>query len=229
MNPERTITALDPTGIAQRIRQAHELAAKAFSDALAHAKDAGELLCEAKTNLPHGSWLRWLRAEVGISPRTAQTYMRVARQWPELEAKAQRVAHLPLREGLKLLAGPGQRLRWQNETDPLTRVKAFEEWVESMLPAGWEADLALARRIVDDPDATLRQLVFARDLAAEYEVKTAEIRVRAERELGSLMNEIEKQHGKCVLHLMCEDPSGFADAVEKVAEERFGKGCLSSL
>jgi hypothetical protein len=66
------------------------------------------LLLEAKGQVAHGQWLLWLKANVAFSERTAQGYMTVARRWEELEAKAQRVADLPFRDAVKLLAAPAQ-------------------------------------------------------------------------------------------------------------------------
>ena len=69
-----------------------------------HARRAGELLQEVKSRLPHGEWLPWLKRHCRhVSPRVAQHYMRIARQWTELMAKTKRDSHLPLREALRLL------------------------------------------------------------------------------------------------------------------------------
>jgi hypothetical protein len=90
--------------IADRINAEHEQAAAAFRDGLLHARNAGRLLLTAKKQCGHGRWLPWLRDNVYFSARTAQAYMRVASRWPELEAKAQGLAHLSFEAGLKLLA-----------------------------------------------------------------------------------------------------------------------------
>ena len=93
--------------LAAQINDAHGNACRAAQSAITHARRAGELLIEAKAGLEHGSWLSWLgECCPTISERTAQAYMRVARDWPTLEAKAQRVADLPLRDALALLAEP---------------------------------------------------------------------------------------------------------------------------
>lgn len=102
-------TELMPT-LATEIMQAHEAACRAAQSALEHARRAGELLIQAKAAVPHGAWLPWLAEHCPTLPeRTARAYMRVARHWPALEAAVgdrQRVADLPLREALKLLAPP---------------------------------------------------------------------------------------------------------------------------
>jgi Protein of unknown function (DUF3102) len=55
-----------------------ELAA-AEQAGLEHYRRAGEMLLEAKEQLAHGSWLRWLSRNVELSDRTANRYMRLAR------------------------------------------------------------------------------------------------------------------------------------------------------
>lgn len=48
----------------------------------------GQRLIEAKDLLPHGEWLPWLSDQVGFSERTAQNFMRLAREWPNPQALA---------------------------------------------------------------------------------------------------------------------------------------------
>jgi hypothetical protein len=64
---------------------------------VAAAIEAGQKLIEAKAMLDHGEWLPWLR-KLGISPRTAQGHMALARN-----PNARRVAHLPVRVALEQL------------------------------------------------------------------------------------------------------------------------------
>jgi len=84
--------------LAARIKAEHE----AVGEAMKHAIAAGELLIEAKDKLPHGKWLPWLEANCEMSERTAQAYMRIARELTKIEpAKAQRVADLSVRDALR--------------------------------------------------------------------------------------------------------------------------------
>ena len=70
-----------------------------------HALNAGDLLLKAKKKVAHGGWLDWLKENCHFSERTAQGYMRLSRELPQLEdSKAQRVADLPLRDALVLLS-----------------------------------------------------------------------------------------------------------------------------
>jgi hypothetical protein len=101
------IKTTDTAEIAAEIRAEHERAYGKAREALEHARRAGELLIEAKRKLAHGAWAGWLRDNVPFSERTAQGYMRLARQWDRLNAKSATVADLGLRDALTLLAEPG--------------------------------------------------------------------------------------------------------------------------
>jgi hypothetical protein len=46
---------------------------------LEHYRRAGEMLIEAKDQVAHGSWSRWLTTNFELGKRTAQNYMRLAR------------------------------------------------------------------------------------------------------------------------------------------------------
>lgn len=92
--------------LAVSINAAHAAAQASAQSAIEHAHHCGELLIQAKAAVPHGGWLPWLKAHTTVSERTAQGYMRLATHWEALQAKAQRVADLPLRDALALIAEP---------------------------------------------------------------------------------------------------------------------------
>ena len=62
----------------------------------------GRCLIEAKGMLPHGEWLPWLAEKVGYSEKTAQNFMRLAREFSNPQA----IADLGATKALKLLALP---------------------------------------------------------------------------------------------------------------------------
>lgn len=62
----------------------------------------GRCLNEAKDMLPHGEWLPWLAEKVGYSEKTAQNFMRLAREFSNPQA----LADLGATKALKLLALP---------------------------------------------------------------------------------------------------------------------------
>lgn len=92
--------------LADLINEEHRLVTSAAQSAIEHARAAGRLLIEAKSQCKHGSWDDWLQAHFDGSDRTARGYMRVAKRWPEIEAKRQHAADLSLRDALRLLS-PG--------------------------------------------------------------------------------------------------------------------------
>lgn len=93
--------------LAEQINTEHRACDKALRTGLNHAVRAGELLVEAKDQVEHGRWGQWLADNFEGSARTAQAYMKVAREIPNLDgAKAQRVADLSFREVLNELSAP---------------------------------------------------------------------------------------------------------------------------
>jgi hypothetical protein len=57
----------------------NESTAEALRRSIENGIAAGELLIEAKAQLRHGQWLPWLQDNCNLSERTAQLYMRLAK------------------------------------------------------------------------------------------------------------------------------------------------------
>jgi hypothetical protein len=94
---------LSANHLALEIRAEHQAAQDAAASAVVHAIRAGELLLQAKAQLPHGAFGTWIRERCEFSDRTARGYMRLAGLD---EAKRQRVADLSLRRALAEIAEP---------------------------------------------------------------------------------------------------------------------------
>jgi len=91
--------------ISTEINVAHNKVVEACRSSVRHAIKAGELLIKAKTVVNHGEWVNWLKDNLIVSERTAQAYMRLAREYPKLEeSKAQHVADLPLRDAIQTIS-----------------------------------------------------------------------------------------------------------------------------
>jgi hypothetical protein len=86
--------------IAAEVQALHNAVNAATRTAVERAREAGMMLLEAKALVPHGGWQSWIR-ELGISARTAQGYMQLARV---PESKCATVAHLGLRAALREIA-----------------------------------------------------------------------------------------------------------------------------
>ena len=91
--------------LAGRINTEHEAVCEAAMTATQHAIKCENLLAEAKSGLPHGQWLPWIKENCDLSERTTQAYMRLARRHEELDGEeAQRVADLPVRQAMIAIA-----------------------------------------------------------------------------------------------------------------------------
>lgn len=112
------------------INEAHRACEVAVRSAVGHAIRAGELLIEAKSHVPHGAWGPWLAENFEGSERTAQAYMKLARDRHQLNP--QRVADLSIRGALRELAVPesegGAGDDWTSRLVglPLERRRGFE-------------------------------------------------------------------------------------------------------
>jgi hypothetical protein len=110
----------------------------------------GQALTRAKHYLQHGEFVRWVGSEVGIPPRTAQAYMRVA-QWASDKGAA--VALLPPTV-LHLLSARGAPEEWVMSI--LDRVRAGEK-----IPR-----VAVIRRELKALQETKQEALRKRDLEA---------------------------------------------------------------
>lgn len=159
---------LTVTDLAAEIRQKHALAIETANRAVQYAREAGELLLQAKATIAHGAWGEWLKENCDLSERTAQGYMRLARELPKLDAaKAQRVADLPLRQALKELSKPVSKARKPNhhEVFEATPIYADQEpirelvSIEQVLPSP-AVDAEIFKPDPDPLAETLREKIF---------------------------------------------------------------------
>jgi hypothetical protein len=112
--PAKVTASNELRNLATRIRAAHAV----VGSAMQHAIEAGQLLIEAKKQVPRGAWLSWLEDKCEISERTAQAYMRIARQLEQLDdAKAQLVADLSFRDALKQFARTARAVKVLSPSD----------------------------------------------------------------------------------------------------------------
>ena len=106
----RPNTGLDDLAI--RIKSAHQAVREAAKAIVARAIDAGLALNDARSKLPHGEWLPWLKDNCGLSERTAYNYMLIANNRTKFAIDA----NLTLTQALRQLreeepkeAGPASR------------------------------------------------------------------------------------------------------------------------
>ena len=124
------------TDLAARIKAEHEAVSVALKDSVRHAITAGELLIEAKDKVGHGQWLPWLRDHCTISERTAQLYMRCARNREAIEANTQCVADLTLNEAAAMLALSSDMKKLLDFVKNVARLTDPEEIMQLCLDSG---------------------------------------------------------------------------------------------
>ena len=148
----------------------------------------GQRLIEAKEMLSHGEWLPWLTEQVEFSPRTAQNFMRLAREW----SNTQTLADLGASKALTLLALPAEErdsfIQEHNVIDMSAR--QLEQAIK-------ERDQA--RQAAEQAEADKRAAEQARDKMAEDMAianaaleATREERQRADAEARRLESELSE-------------------------------------
>lgn len=107
INSDPAHTLADLSQIAQQINLAVTAAETHAQQAVRSALRAGELLSQAKEQVPTGEWESWVANNCTVALRTAQAYMRLHKKLGVLPPdETQRVALLPLRQAMAAIATP---------------------------------------------------------------------------------------------------------------------------
>lgn len=151
--------------------------------------DIGLRLIEAKEMLSHGEWLPWLEAQAQFSEKTAQNYMRVAREFPN----PQLVADLGVRKALALLElPPSERESFAEENNVIDMTsreleKAIRERDEARRAASAaQADARSAEESRAKMEADMKALKAIHRSAREGEAQAREALAKAQAELKEL-------------------------------------------
>lgn len=125
-----TIAVLATVSLADEINAQHRAVEAAVSSSLDHAIRAGELLIEAKSELPHGSWLAWLDENFEGSERTAQVYMVLAKRRDEIDGEIRNaVADLGLRAAVASLPKASRAAKQtSNDDEGAAAYYSVEAW-----------------------------------------------------------------------------------------------------
>src|SRR5260370_4403754 len=90
--------------LAARIRIEHEATDAALKSSVEHAMAAGDLLIEAKGQVSTGQWLPWLTDHCAMSERSAQLYIKIAKNRETIENQIRNdVADLTLGQAAALM------------------------------------------------------------------------------------------------------------------------------
>ena len=149
----------------------------------------GRCLTEAKQSLPHGEWLPWLNERVELSERTAQKFMKLAREW----SNPNTLADLGASKALMLLALPdSERERLAGDHNVIDRsarqleqaIRERKEAQEAAARAEAEAKTAEEARAKMEEDMKLLNARLSG--AQEDREQAAQAAARLEAELEEL-------------------------------------------
>jgi hypothetical protein len=109
---------LRPDDLATRINAAHEEVKNSIRRGAEHAIKAGQLLLQAKEIVGHGVFLEWVGEHCHCTPRTAQLYMKLAKEKDKLAPNAKSISHLTLTEAMEMLGPLKQKLAEEKPPRP---------------------------------------------------------------------------------------------------------------
>ena len=144
--------------------------------------EIGKRLNEAKERLCHGEWLPWLREKVDISERSAQDFMRLAREYSE----SAEIADLGATKALALMALS------RFERDEFVAEKHAVDGVEKSVSEMTVKELKQAIAERDEARKCMEELQAKADAAEESREKM-EQDMRALKELTQRAKEAEEQ------------------------------------
>ena len=129
--------------------------------------DIGRRLCEAKAQLDHGQWLKWLKEQADMSVSSAERLMQVSKKY----SNSATLRNLSYSKVLALLSVPDEeRERFAEE------VNAGELSVREL------------RQAIRDRDAVIRQREQERD-AARRELSGRQLELKAQKEFSAKLQQ----------------------------------------
>jgi len=125
-------TTTDLPTLASWINNSHARVTATNRSYLTFARECGDWLKQAKTTVPRGQWLAWIKANLEFTPRMAQYYVTIADEWETISRQCETVSHLTLRQAVKLVT-PEKPSRYipmeEFQSDKHQRLRAFAKRV----------------------------------------------------------------------------------------------------
>lgn len=180
--------------VAVRVNALHGEIDGALRLSLQKAIEIGGLLTEAKRQTGHGAFGEWLSDNVAFTSRTARRYMALHENQERL-LKADSVSDLG--SAYRLLVAHGTKA---TEAEALPLLTSVDIAKYDLACAETESTLAVFRQILDKPDVTIPELKALIDRASAIEIEWAERRVRAERNLGGILNAMTPEERQAFCH-----------------------------
>lgn len=171
--------------------------------------EIGKRLNEAKAQLSHGEWLPWLRERVDISERSAQDFMRLAREYSE----SAEIADLGASKALALLA---------LEASERERFAAEKHDVDGVEKSVSEMTAKELKKVIEERDAARQTMeaMKARAEVAEQSREKMEQDMRQLKELQIRARKAEEQKAEELRRVETELAELKAKPVEVAVEYR---------
>ena len=120
--------ALSLPSLATEINAKHSQTINSARTTLESAREAGELLIEAKSLVDHGQWGTWLSENCpDLSQRTANEYKQVANCWEAIESKLAVTANLTIGSALSAIAKPKEQAEPTAKLEPVASAQSTPE------------------------------------------------------------------------------------------------------
>lgn len=173
----------------------------------------GRCLIEAKGMLSHGEWLPWLNEQVELSERTAQKFMKLAREW----SNPNTLADLGASKALMLLALPAEERDGFMEENNVIDMSARQ--LEQAIKDRDEARKAAEEAKVDAATAEQARAKMAEDMAMTKATLRAvlEEKQRTVQDVDRLQQELEELKAKPVE--VAVEPVVDPEVIEKARAE----------
>ena len=154
--------------------------------------EIGKRLHEAKLTLPHGAWGAWLQNEVEFSERTAQNFMRIAKEYrnPQLIADMGNSAT----KALLLLSLPAEELEAERaEKEKLqSQLDLFQTEKDNAVDAAYKETEDKLEALLSQKEAAETAQKEAEEKIAAMESEMDELRMQAEQTALPDESELEK-------------------------------------
>lgn len=145
--------------------------------------EIGKRLIEAKTQLPHGEWGKWLEEKVEVTQQTANKFMRVSREMPNYAS----MSNLGTRKLFLLLDIPPDQRQDFIDSNPIDEMTTRQ--LQEVIKAKKQADLKieeLEQKLLLEP----KEIEVTKEIIKEIEVAPADYRA-TKAELEKLKGDLE--------------------------------------
>ena len=170
---QQAISLLD---LATEINAKHGQTINSARTTLESAREAGELLIEAKAQVDHGQWATWLSENCpDLSQRTANEYKRVFENWEAIESKLAVTANLTIGSALSAIAKPKEQAEPTAKLEPVASAQSTPEPTAFASPSPAE----VVPEPTEVPEVVQRVQAALRSHFAEDELPTDESHCQA--------------------------------------------------